>query len=122
MTGDPLRTAAVESVVPGAGLEPTWPCGLGIFLPLRLSPPLAGSWSGARLHHRLAALGARRLLSTPSSIAGGLARCSLGLASRAFAEFDGLHLGNFSPRADVMQVPCVYQFHHPGFERNLTRD
>ena len=45
----------------------------GIFLPLRLSPPLAGSWSGARLHHGLATVGARRLLSTPS-LYQGLAR------------------------------------------------
>jgi hypothetical protein len=57
-------------MVPEAGLEPAWPFGLGIFLPLRLSPPLAGSWSGARLHHGLAALGARRLLSTPSPSRG----------------------------------------------------
>ena len=42
----------------------------GIFFPLRLSPPSPPkrrrSWAGARLHHSLSALGARRLLSTPS--------------------------------------------------------
>ena len=54
----------------------------GIFFPLRLSPParMRCSWAGARLHHRLAALGARRLLSTPShgSRDRGLARRRLG--------------------------------------------
>jgi hypothetical protein len=50
------------------------------------------------------ALGARRLLSTPSPDCPGLgsasARGALGL--RAFTEFDGLHRGNFSPRAQVV--------------------
>ena len=50
------------------------------------------------------ALGARRLLSTPSPDFPGLgsasARGALGL--RAFTEFDGLHRGNFSPRAQVV--------------------
>src|SRR5689334_22117064 len=68
LQGSFWRTLSSEAVVvPGAGVEPARPCGQGIFLPLRLSPPLSGSWSGARLHHGPAALGARRLLSTPSS-------------------------------------------------------
>lgn len=41
-----------------------------IFFPLRLSPPSCARagrlWSGARLHPSLSAVGARRLLSTPS--------------------------------------------------------
>ncbi len=74
------------------------------------------SWSGARLHHRLSALGARRLLSTPSRMR---IRAWLGVgsdteASRAFADFDGLHFGRFPPKAQIVQVPCVYLFHHSG--------
>jgi len=79
----------------------------GIFFPLRLSPPARWrcSWSGARLHHSLAAVGARRLLSTPSrepfdsGLGSALART---LRSRAFAEFDGLHLRSFLRRAQIV--------------------
>ena len=102
-------------VVPGAGFEPAWPCGRGIFFPLRLSPPLAGSWAGARLHHGLTALGARRLLSTPSLLPHeGLARRSLALACRAFTEFDGIHRTHFCVRAQFDKSPVSRQFHHPG--------
>ena len=50
------------------------------------------------------ALGARRLLSTPSPGAPrGLARHQLEARGlRAFTEFDGLHRGDFSPRAQVV--------------------
>src|SRR4029078_4307281 len=51
----------------------------------------------------LQALGARRLLSTPSPVP---ARAWLGVSSslllRAFTDFDGLHLGDFSARAQVV--------------------
>ncbi len=78
------------------------------------------SWSGARLHHSLAAVGARRLLSTPSQT---VAWAWLGVgsdaeASRAFADFDGLHFRRFPPKAQIVQVPCVYRFHHSGVVRN----
>ena len=56
----------------------------GIFFPLRLSPPPSPkkrrSWAGARLHHSLSALGARRLLSTPSKEPFG-SRAWLGISS-----------------------------------------
>ena len=96
----------------------------GIFLPLRLSPPAHTrcSWSGARLHHSLAAVGARRLLSTPSQT---VAWAWLGVgsdaeASRAFADFDGLHFRRFPPKAQIVQVPCVYRFHHSGGDHPHT--
>ncbi len=65
----------------------------------------SGSWSGARLHHSLAAVGARRLLSTPSrgvspGLGSALARTDE--LSRASTDFDGLHLGDFSARAQVV--------------------
>lgn len=40
-------------IVPVAGFEPARPFGRGIFLPLRLSPLFADSWSGLCLHPRL---------------------------------------------------------------------
>ena len=56
----------------------------GIFFPLRLSPPPSPkkrrSWAGARLHHSLSAVGARRLLSTPSEEPFG-SRAWLGISS-----------------------------------------
>ena len=75
------------------------------------------SWSGARLHpsHVAVAVGARRLLSTPSPAdAGAWLGVGSDAGSRAFAEFDGLHLRRFPRRAQIVQVPCVYQFHHSG--------
>jgi len=67
------------------------------------------SWSGARLHHSLAAVGARRLLSTPSlesfdpGLGSVLARMLA--TSRAFAEFDGLHPRGFPWRAQIASSP-----------------
>ena len=64
------------------------------------------SWSGARLHLSLAALGARRLLSTPSpAIRPGLGSALARNGSRAFAEFDGLHLWSFLQRAQISSSP-----------------
>ncbi len=106
-------------LVPEAGIEPAR-LSARDFLPTSTFAAAllnAGrSWSGARLHHSLAAVGARRLLSTPSQ---AIARAWLGVgsvaeASRAFAEFDGLHFGRFPPKAQIVQVPCVYRFHHSG--------
>ena len=83
----------------------------GIFFPLRLSPParMRCSWAGARLHHRLAALGARRLLSTPSpmdlAIGAWLGVGSGACAPRAFTEFDGVHLWSFLRRAQIVSSP-----------------
>ena len=69
------------------------------------------SWSGARLHLGSCrfAVGARRLLSTPSRryrYPTGLVRCQLdrsGDTVRAFADFDGCHLGRFPPRAQLLK-------------------
>src|SRR5215469_4401010 len=76
-------------------------------MPLRLSPPRVGpgSWSGARLHP--SHLGRRcppsALYTFPARLAQGLARRQLQREPlRAFTEFDGLHLGDFSARAQVV--------------------
>jgi hypothetical protein len=108
-------------VVPEAGLEPARPRGRGIFVPLRLSPPASRrSWPGARLRPSLPALGARRLLSTPSRL-HGLGSASARSGSRAFAEFDGFRSARFRAGAQIaLQVPCVYRFHHSGDGRSAA--
>ncbi|MNF96417.1 hypothetical protein D3C84_792080 [compost metagenome] len=67
------RTAS--KLVPEAGIEPAR-LSAGDFLPtsaFAAALRIAGrSWAGARLHHSLAAVGARRLLSTPSQAGLGL--------------------------------------------------
>ena len=106
-------------MVPEAGIEPARLSARDFLATSTFAAALldAGrSWPGARLHHSHAAVGARRLLSTPSQTA---AWAWLGVgsgteASRAFADFDGLHFGRFPPKAQVVQVPCVYRFHHSG--------
>ena len=65
------------------------------------------SWSGARLHPSLAAVGARRLLSTPSGASrrlGSVSARSRG-ATRAFAEFDGCHPRRFHRGAQFASSP-----------------
>ena len=81
------------------------------------------SWSGARLHHSLAAVGARRLLSTPSrepfdpglgsALARTLARSGLS------PKLTGFTFGVSSGGLKFLQVPCVYQFHHSGWLDSL---
>src|ERR1700691_5055370 len=50
------------------------------------------SWSGLSLHHGVAALGAARLVSTPSPVGAWL-----GIASEGFPEFGQFYSGNFLP-------------------------
>ena len=94
-------------MVPEAGIEPARLSARDFLTTSTFAAALlnAGrSWSGARLHHSLAAVGARRLLSTPSQSWNlGLARRWLGCeASRAFTDFDGLHFGRFPPKAQIV--------------------
>ena len=98
-------------MVPEAGIEPARPFrveGFSYRFGFRRQRERC-SWSGARLHHSLAAVGARRLLSTPSlesfdpELGSALARMLA--ASRAFAEFDGLHLRGFPWRAQIASSP-----------------
>ncbi len=110
-----LRSIGRE-LVPEAGIEPARLAARDFLTTSAFAASARCWWSGARLHLSLAALGARRLLSTPSR-AGAWAWLGVGSdagASRAFAEFDGLHLWSFLRRAQIVQVPCVYRFHHSG--------
>ena len=62
-------------------------------------------------------LGRGRQVSTLSVRAFG-AWLSSGLQSRRawcwFPEFDPIHAGRFRAGCSIFQVPCVYQFRHPG--------
>ena len=59
-----------------------------------------------------------RSLHLPSRCGPGLARRWRGcMTSRAFTDFDGRHLSGFPDRAQIIQVPCVYLFHHSGVVR-----
>jgi len=121
-----LWNAKERFMVPEAGIEPARLSARDFLTTSTFATAqhLAGrSWSGARLHHSLAAAGARRLLSTPSQ---AVAWTWLGVgsdaeASRAFADFDGLHFERFPPKAQIVQVPCVYRFHHSGVVRNAPK-
>lgn len=87
--------------------------GKQIFVPLRLSPPPLGrSWSGLSLRRGLPALGAARPVSTPSPVAGSLARDRPGaVGSLAFPEFERFYAADF-PAGTPIEVCCVYRFRH----------
>lgn len=67
----------------------------------------ARSWSGLSLHRSSRAVGATRLVSTPSR-PSGLARDRHCSVPRLWAVL----LPVFPPRHSITQVRCVYQFHH----------
>ena len=90
------------SVVPRAGVEPAWPCGRGIFITLRLSPPVPAVRAlDYAFTLALRALGAPRLVSTPSPF-GGLVRRCLGDLARGFTEFEEIHAGAFATRCSTI--------------------
>lgn len=104
----PLHHQGWLWLVPEAGIEPAHLSARDFLTTSTFAATLltAGcSWSGARLHHSLAAVGARRLLSTPSQT---FAWAWLGVgsatkAARAFAEFDGRHFEGFPSKAQIFK-------------------
>ena len=56
------------------------------------------SWSGLSLHRGVAALGAARLVSTPSRY-----RAWLGIASEGFPEFGQFYFGDFPPSTQLLK-------------------
>src|SRR6266436_2816265 len=101
------------------GLEPPPPCGEQIFIPLRLSPPpLRRSWSGLSLRHSLPAVGAARLVSTPSPEGAWL---GIGLGCPlAFPDFEQFYSTSF-PAGTPTEVCCVYRFATSAFPQLLVR-
>jgi hypothetical protein len=97
-------------MVRAEGIEPSRPCGLRIFLPLRLSPPrAAGSWSGLSLHHARAGLGAARLVSTPSR---EYFRAWLGIAISEFPDFEQFYTVGFPTGTQACLSPLRLPFRH----------
>lgn len=81
-------------MVRAGGLEPPLPCGKRIFLPTAtFVAPSRGLWPGLSLHLSISALGAARLVSTPSrSRRPGLARdCHF----KGFPEFERFYATGF---------------------------
>ena len=108
----------IREVVPEAGVEPAR-LAAGDFL---ATSAFAAGASAVRGLERAFAMVFRpkapavRSLHLPDRAAG---RAWLGvgsdaLASRAFADFDGHHSPGFPGEAQIVQVPCVYRFHHSG--------
>ncbi len=86
-------------MVRAAGLEPARGRPRRIFLPLRLSPPPIGV-CGLDYPFTLAsceALGAARLVSTPSRF-----RAWLGIASEGFPDFEQLYVPGFPERTQCL--------------------
>ena len=76
------------------------PCGPTDFLtPSAFAAAQHGrSWSGLSLHRGVAALGAARLVSTPSRL-----RAWLGITSKGFPEFEQFYIGDFSPCTQMLK-------------------
>lgn len=105
-----LESVWNKPLVPGAGIEPAR-LAAGDFLTTSVFTADVPKNGVRGLEHAFTiasrqrfALGARRLLSTPSEGPFG-SRAWLGissdLSSRAFTEFDGLHLWGFPRRAQI---------------------
>ncbi len=99
-----------SDLVRTAGLEPAWAIRPRDFLTNydfhRHSEECL--WSGLYLHPNQLALGAARLVSTPSEYIGLARDCQI----RGFPEFEQFYTHRFQWGTQLVQVPCVYQFHH----------
>jgi hypothetical protein len=88
-----------------------------IFVPPRLSPPPWGcSWSGLSLRLGPRAVGAARLVSTPSSYEAWLG-IGVGYLPLAFPDFERFYSQRFRWGTPI-EVCCVYRFRHV----RITRD
>ena len=111
----------MEQVVPGAGLEPAWHCCRGIFLPAAVFTAARRRafvvWTFPLPHPEIA--DDRQGPSSLYTFSGIPApELSSGLPPPRRAEVSP-NLTPFTPAvsalgAQFLQVPCVYQFHHPG--------
>lgn len=82
-------------------------------MPLRLSPPSRSrrSWPGLSLHRGVAALGAARLVSTPSR-RSELQRAWLGIAISGFPEFEQFYIPGFPGGTQSSLSPLRLPFRH----------
>lgn len=124
------QTTENPVLVPGAGLEPAWSLLRGIFVPATAfaAEPCVprgsfGVWTFSlpcahRCQRKAFRQGPSSLYTFRAQRARGLARdCSHAGAWGWFPEFDPIHTGRFRAGCSNSQVPCVYQFRHPGSGR-----
>lgn len=124
------RIASTQSMVPGTGLEPASQLRRRIFVTLLLSKPASRARTVRALDYAFTvargrdrcpcALGAPRLVSTPSSrIPRGLARRCLDAHIRGFAEFEGFCTDRFRPGTQSFKSAMFTNFITPA--RGRTR-
>jgi len=103
-----LTSASDQAVrvflVRAEGVEPSLPSGKQIFIPTTACTALMirGLWSGLSLRHSKLALGAARLVSTPSLPKSGLARdCRIS----GFSEFEQFYISGFPESTQIFLSP-----------------
>ena len=89
-------------MVRAEGIEPTRPCGLRIFIPLRLSPPRKCGFVVWTIPSPfpIRGLGAARLVSTPSR---NCFRAWLGIAISGFPDFEQFYSAGFPMGTQVLK-------------------
>lgn len=124
------RIASTQSMVPGTGLEPASQLRRRIFVTLLLSKPASRARTVRALDYAFTvargrdrcpcALGAPRLVSTPSSrMPRGLARRCLDAHIRGFAEFEGFCTDRFRSGTQSFKSAMFTNFITPA--RGRTR-
>ena len=98
----PSWPAWKAGVVRAEGIEPTRPCGLRIFIPLRLSPPRKCGFVVWTIPSPfpIRGLGAARLVSTPSR---NCFRAWLGIAISGFPDFEQFYSAGFPMGTQVLK-------------------
>ena len=98
-------------MVRAEGIEPSWPCGLRIFLPLRLSPPRQCGFVVWTIPSPFPTrgLGAARLVSTPSR---KCFRAWLGIAIAGFPDFEQFYAVGFPMGTQPCLSPLRLPFRH----------
>jgi len=100
-----------RGVVRAEGIEPSRPCGLRIFIPLRLSPPRQCGlvvWT-IPSPFPVRGLGAARLVSTPSR---NHFRAWLGIAISGFPDFEQFYATGFPMGTQACLSPLRLPFRH----------
>ena len=106
----PAREQQIE-LVRAEGIEPSRPCGLRIFIPLRLSPPRKYGFVVWTIPSPfpIQGLGAARLVSTPSR---KFFRAWLGIAISGFPDFEQFYAVGFPMGTQACLSPLRLPFRH----------
>jgi hypothetical protein len=106
-----ILAARKAGMVRAEGIEPSRPCGLRIFIPLRLSPPRQVRVRGLDYTFTIPTrgLGAARLVSTPSR---KCFRAWLGIAISGFPDFEQFYAVGFPMGTQLCLSPLRLPFRH----------